>query len=64
MLFIGDWVRTDHQSVYMEKTCVSAKMATNRLLELAGIEEGRITILQSGTPNTLVNLMRLIESPV
>ncbi|MBW1989243.1 MAG: FAD-dependent oxidoreductase [Deltaproteobacteria bacterium] len=64
LLFIGDWVRTDHESVYMEKTCVAAKMATNILLDHARIRDGKIKILKSGTPSALVNLVRLLESPL
>ena len=62
LFFIGDWVRTDHESVYMEKTCVSAKMVTNHILERAGQKEGKITILKSGTPNPLINIVRTLYS--
>jgi isorenieratene synthase len=63
LFYIGDWVRTDHESVYMEKTCVSAKMVTNLILEKADQKKGRIRILRSGTPNRMISLLRAVESP-
>ena len=62
LYFIGDWVRIDHLSVYMEKTNVSAKMLTNLLLAKAGQREGRIRILRSGTPNRFIDLCRRLFS--
>lgn len=47
LLFIGDVVWAPHSSQWMEKTNVTAKWATNLLLEKAGQKEGRITILPS-----------------
>ncbi len=63
LLFIGDWVKTDHQSVYMEKTNVSSKMVTNLLLDKIGQKKGRIKILKSGHNNLLINLVQLLERP-
>ncbi|MBU0994262.1 MAG: FAD-dependent oxidoreductase [Proteobacteria bacterium] len=62
LFFIGDWVKTDHLSVYMEKTNVSAKMVTNILVEKAGLKKGKIKILQSGSPNKLLDLCRVVFS--
>lgn len=62
LFFIGDWVRTDHESVYMEKTNVAAKMGTNLILEAAGIKEGKIRILKSGTPSTVRNIFKMLYS--
>jgi uncharacterized protein with NAD-binding domain and iron-sulfur cluster len=62
LFFIGDWVETDHLSVYMEKATVSAKMATNLLLGRIAQSEGKITILQSGTPNKVVDLCKTLFS--
>lgn len=62
LFFIGDWVRTDHESVYMEKTCVSAKMVTNSILETAGLSEGKITILKSGTPSAMIGVIKSLYS--
>ncbi|MEN8177942.1 MAG: FAD-dependent oxidoreductase [Pseudomonadota bacterium] len=62
LLLIGDWVKTDHLSVYMEKTNVSAKLVTNLLLEKIGQPEGRIKILQSGTPNRIIETCKSLYS--
>jgi isorenieratene synthase len=56
LFFIGDWVRTDHLSLYMEKTAVSAKMVTNLILGKIGKNDLKIEILPSTTPNKLVAL--------
>ncbi len=60
LLLIGDWVRTDHQSVYMEKTNVAAKMVTNLILEKIGQKKGKIKILQSGSPDIPVKLLKTL----
>lgn len=62
LFFIGDWVKTDHMSVYMEKTNVSAKMVTNLLVEKAGLKEGKIKILPSGSPNKFITMGRKLFS--
>jgi hypothetical protein len=46
----------------MEKTNVSAKMATNLLLEKAGVAQGRITILPSFTPSPTTAALRSFSS--
>lgn len=58
LLFIGDLAFVPHPAVFMEKTNVTAKWATNLLLDKAGIEEGHITILMSGTPSIVTDLMQ------
>lgn len=47
LLFIGDVVWLPHSSQWMEKTNVTAKWATNLILDKAGQNEGKITILPS-----------------
>ena len=47
LLFIGDIVAIPHTAEWMEKTNVTAKLATNLLLDKAGVREGKITILPS-----------------
>ncbi|WP_374594680.1 FAD-dependent oxidoreductase [Aquabacterium sp.] len=58
LLFIGDLSFVPHPAVFMEKTNVTAKWATNLILEKAGIQNGRITILMSGTPSVVTDLMQ------
>lgn len=62
LLFAGDMPFVDHPAVFMEKTNVTSKMATNLLLEKIGQERGKITILPSGTPNALVSLFTHFNS--
>lgn len=62
LLFIGDLVSIPHQAIFMEKTNVSAKMATNILLEKAGIRDGRITLLPSFTPSATTSALRMVGS--
>ncbi len=59
---IGDWVKTDHLSAYMEKTNVAAKMVTNLIIDRAGQRKGKITILPSGTPSAIIKMCRLLFS--
>ncbi|NMG76422.1 FAD-dependent oxidoreductase [Aromatoleum diolicum] len=47
LMFIGDIVSVPHTCQWMEKTNVTAKWATNLILDKAGQKEGRITILPS-----------------
>ncbi len=47
LLFIGDAVYIPHSCQFMEKTNVTAKVATNLLLDKIGQKEGKITILPS-----------------
>jgi len=63
LFLIGDWVKTDHLSVYMEKTNVSARMVTNLILDKAGQKEGKVTVLGSGTKSKILGLLRMVESP-
>ncbi|MFP5384207.1 MAG: FAD-dependent oxidoreductase [Gammaproteobacteria bacterium] len=62
LLFIGDLPFVPHPAVFMEKTNVTAKWATNLLLKKAGIAEGQIRILVSGTPSFTVDLMKMRDS--
>lgn len=62
LLFIGDWVSVDQHSVFMERTNVTAKMATNLLLEKEGQSDGKIEILKSGTPDWMVDSLSLFTS--
>jgi uncharacterized protein with NAD-binding domain and iron-sulfur cluster len=62
LLFIGDLAFVPHPAVFMEKTNVTAKWATNLLLEKAGIRDGRITILVSGTPAVTTDLIQATNS--
>lgn len=62
LLVIGDMVFVNHPSIFMERTNVAAKMATNILLDKIGESKGRITILKSGTPSRLVSAMRAVNS--
>ncbi|MGK5091168.1 FAD-dependent oxidoreductase [Deltaproteobacteria bacterium TL4] len=54
LLFIGDMAFVPHPAVFMEKTNVTAKWATNLLLDKIGQKEGKIKILMSGTPSNLI----------
>lgn len=47
LFFIGDIVAVPHTCQWMEKTNVTAKWATNLILDKIGQKEGRITILPS-----------------
>ena len=62
LLFIGDWVTIEHHSVFMERTNVIAKMVTNHLLDKIGSNEGKITILKSGTPDLYISLLKNLTS--
>ena len=54
--------RIDHPAIDMEKTNVTAKMATNLLLEEIGQEKERIRILPSGTPGLISLLLKWTDS--
>lgn len=58
LLFIGDLAFVPHPAVFMEKTNVTAKWATNLLLAKAGIQEGHIRILVSGTPSFTTDVLQ------
>jgi uncharacterized protein with NAD-binding domain and iron-sulfur cluster len=60
LLFVGDMVFTDHAGVYMEKTNVSSKTATNLILEKSGLDEVKLTVLNSGTPSALIKGLQAI----
>jgi uncharacterized protein with NAD-binding domain and iron-sulfur cluster len=62
LLFVGDLPFVPHPAVFMEKTNVTAKWATNLILRKAGISEGQIRILVSGTPGLPVTLMKATDS--
>ena len=62
-MLIGDWVKADHISVYMEKTNVSAKMAVNKIMEKIGDKKHIARVLPSGSPAIYLDFARLITSP-
>lgn len=62
LLFIGDMPFTPHPAIFMEKTNVTAKGATNLLLDKIGQREGKITILHSGTPSLAIKALRQATS--
>lgn len=62
LFFIGDLAFVPHPAVFMEKTNVTAKWATNLILEKAGIKEGRIEILVSGTPIFTTDVIQTLTS--
>ena len=62
LMFIGDWVFVPQQSMFMERTNVMAKTVTNMILDKAGIKEGHLKILQSGTPDWSVELLGVLSS--
>ncbi|MCE9596922.1 MAG: FAD-dependent oxidoreductase [Spirochaetia bacterium] len=62
LLLIGDWIFVPQHSIFMERTNVCAKWVTNLILEKAGITEGKIEILESGTPDWQLSLLGLLTS--
>lgn len=62
LLFIGDNAFVPHPAVFMEKTNVTAKWATNLILEKEGLGQHRIEILRSGTPSKLIGAVSMVES--
>ncbi|MGK5091169.1 FAD-dependent oxidoreductase [Deltaproteobacteria bacterium TL4] len=62
LLFIGDMVFIPMPSMFMEKTNVTAKWATNILLDKIGQKEGKIKILMSGTPSAIVSALKTVAS--
>ncbi|MFP5384200.1 MAG: FAD-dependent oxidoreductase, partial [Gammaproteobacteria bacterium] len=62
LLFIGDLPFVPHPAVFMEKTNVTAKWATNLLLKKIGAKDGYITILMSGTPSVTTDLLQATSS--
>lgn len=62
LLFIGDMAFVEHEAVFMEKTNVTAKTATNILLDKIDQQEGKIEILQSGTPSVSIAALKKITS--
>jgi len=58
LFIIGDWVKADHLSVYMERTNVTARMVTNLLLDKIGQKKGKVKVLKSGTPSVALGLLR------
>jgi len=62
LLFIGDISFVPHPAVFMEKTNVTAKWATNLLLEKAGQQAGHIRILPSGTSSVLIDGLKKVSS--
>lgn len=62
LLFIGDISFVPHPAVFMEKTNVTAKWATNLLLDKIGQQEGKIEILVSGTHSATTHLLEGVGS--
>ena len=60
LLFIGDMSFVPHPAVFMEKTNVTAKWATNILLDKIGQKDGKIKILRSGSPSSLVGTLSVL----
>ncbi len=61
-LIVGDNAFVPHPAVFMEKTNVTAKWATNLILDKAGMAQHRIEILPSGTPSTLIHGLSEVRS--
>ena len=64
LLFIGDNAFVPHPAVFMEKTNVTAKWATNLILDKAGMGKHRIEILPSGTPSKIIKALSAVESVI
>ncbi len=62
LLFIGDNAFVPHPAVFMEKTNVTAKWATNLLLDKIGKPEDKITILVSATPSLSTTALQAVDS--
>lgn len=62
LLFIGDMAFVAHEGVFMEKNNVTAKTATNILLDKIGQTEGKIEILRSGSPSPAVKALKAMTS--
>lgn len=62
LLFIGDISLVPHPAVFMEKTNVTAKWATNLLLDKVGQTADKIEILVSGTPSLTTDAMQTFNS--
>ncbi len=62
LLFVGDWVFTDHPGVYMEKTNVSSKIASNIILAKSGLADAELQILHSGVPSDMIDLLKKFVS--
>jgi len=61
-LILGDWIKVDHNCFLMEKVSINAKRAVNYLLNNIGQTKGRMTILESGTPNLTLEMARKLFS--
>lgn len=61
-LLLGDWIALEHNCFLMEKVTVNAKRAVNYLLEEIGQKEGHMEIALTGTPNLLVDFLKLTAS--
>lgn len=58
LLFIGDMSFVEHPAMMMDKCNVTAKMATNLLLDKIGQKEGKIKVLSGGTPGFFADLVK------
>ncbi len=61
-MILGDWIAVDHNCFLMEKVAVNAKRAVNYLLDDIGQKEGRMKIVETGTPNLTVDLLAKLFS--
>lgn len=62
LLIIGDLAKFHGIELGMEKTNVTAKLATNILLDKIGQRQGRITILECGTPSAITDVYQKMTS--
>jgi uncharacterized protein with NAD-binding domain and iron-sulfur cluster len=62
LMLIGDWVYVPQHSIFMERTNVCAKWVTNLILDKAGQKEGKIKILESGTPDWMLSMLGAVTS--
>ena len=62
LLVIGDLAKFHGIELGMEKTNITAKLATNILLDKIGEKNGHITILEPGTPNLVGDLYHKLTS--
>lgn len=61
-MILGDWIALEHNCFLMEKVAVNAKRAVNYLLDDIGQKEGRMKIVETGTPNLTVDLLAKLFS--
>ncbi|MBI3535865.1 MAG: FAD-dependent oxidoreductase, partial [Deltaproteobacteria bacterium] len=57
---LGDYVSLKHNAIFMEKVTVVAKTVVNHILEREHLNEAKIKILSSETPNLMVKTIRKV----